>query len=84
MTTPSNEAASSDEITEEYRVSGMTCGHCVASVTEEISELESVTGVEVALNAGEVSVVTVRSSAAVDAESIRAAVTEAGYELVTP
>ncbi|MBN9150838.1 MAG: heavy-metal-associated domain-containing protein [Micrococcales bacterium] len=84
MTTPSNETASADEITEEYRVSGMTCGHCVASVTEEISELESVTGVEVALNAGEVSVVTVRSSAAVDAESIRAAVTEAGYELVTP
>lgn len=84
MTTTSNPNESTAETTEDYRVSGMTCGHCVASVTEEITELDAVTGVDVALNAGGVSVVTVRSSAAVDVEAIRAAVTEAGYELVAP
>ncbi len=83
MNTPSSKDAPTADITEEFRVTGMTCGHCVASVTEELSELDSVTGVDVALNSGAASVVTVRSSAALDPEAVRAAITEAGYELVT-
>ena len=84
MNTTSNQDASTDDITEEFRVTGMTCGHCVASVTEELSELDAVTGVDVALNSGDASVVTVRSTTALDPEAVRAAISEAGYELVTP
>lgn len=67
----------------QYEVTGMTCGHCVASVTEELSELAGVNSVNVDLNAGGVSVVTVDSTAALDDELVRAAVSEAGYQLVT-
>ncbi len=62
-------------------VNGMTCAHCVASVTEEISAIDGVEGVDVALNAGGASSVTVRSAAPIEAASIRAAVEEAGYTL---
>jgi copper chaperone len=56
----------------------MTCGHCVASVTEEISELTGVTDVAVVLETG---VVTVTSAEPLDEAAVRAAVAEAGYEL---
>ncbi|MET3960858.1 copper chaperone [Marmoricola sp. OAE513] len=59
-----------------YTVTGMTCGHCVASVTEEISELAGVTAVDVVLETG---AVTVTSDAPLDDEAVRAAVAEAGY-----
>jgi len=72
-----------DAISEQYLVDGMTCSHCVSSVTEEISELEGVQSVSVDLNAGGSSRVTVVSSAPVPTGDIRAAVTEAGYALVT-
>ncbi len=72
------------EFNSTYNVKGMTCGHCVSSVTEEISELDAVTGVDVALDAAGTSVVTVRSTAMLDDEKVRAAIDEAGYELVTP
>lgn len=65
-----------------FRVSGMTCGHCVAAVTEELSAVPGVTAVRVDLVAGEVSDVAVDSDAQLDLESVRAAVDEAGYELV--
>lgn len=61
-----------------YTVTGMTCGHCVASVTEEISELESVENVDVTLESGQV---IVTSSRPLDPASVRAAVEEAGYAL---
>ena len=61
-----------------YTVVGMTCGHCVASVTEEISEIDGVTDVAVDLPTG---AVTVTSTEPVLDEDIRAAVEEAGYEL---
>ncbi len=61
-----------------YTVSGMTCEHCVASVTEEVSELEGVTDVAVDLPTG---AVTVTSTAPVDEARVRAAVEEAGYHL---
>ena len=61
-----------------YTVSGMTCGHCVASVTEEISEIDGVTDVAVDLPTG---AVTVTSSKPVDSADVRAAIEEAGYQL---
>ena len=57
-------------------VTGMTCGHCVASVTEEISELAGVEGVEVDLPTG---LVTITSSQPLDSAAVHAAVEEAGY-----
>lgn len=62
-----------------YTVTGMTCGHCVASVTEEVSEVAGVTGVEVDLGSG---AVTVTSEQPLDDAAVRAAVAEAGYQVV--
>jgi copper chaperone len=61
-----------------YTVTGMTCEHCVASVTEEISEIDGVTGVAVDLPTG---AVTVTSQNALDDADVRSAVEEAGYQL---
>ena len=61
-----------------YTVTGMTCAHCVASVTEEVQEVPGVTGVEVDLATG---ALTVTSSRPVDVGTVRAAVDEAGYAL---
>ena len=62
--------------TQTLTVTGMTCGHCVASVTEEISELDTVQDVAVDLATGSV---TVTSSQPLDPAAVRAAVEEAGY-----
>lgn len=61
-----------------FTVTGMTCSHCVASVTEEVSEVPGVQGVEVSLENGELRIA---SAEPVDAEVVRAAVEEAGYQL---
>jgi copper ion binding protein len=61
-----------------YTVTGMTCEHCVASITEEITEIDGVTAVAVDLPTGAVAVT---STTPVDEADIRAAVTEAGYRL---
>lgn len=61
-----------------YTVTGMTCEHCVRSVTEEITDLDGVRDVRVELTTGRV---TVTSDHPVPAEAVRAAVTEAGYQL---
>jgi copper chaperone len=61
-----------------YTVSGMTSAHCVRSVTEEIGEIEGVTGVVVDLPTGKV---TVSSGKNLDVADVRGAVEEAGYEL---
>lgn len=63
-----------------FTVSGMTCGHCVSSVTEEISQIDGVQNVAVELDAG---LVTVTSNQPLTEDDVRAAVTEAGYALVT-
>ncbi|WP_084426706.1 heavy-metal-associated domain-containing protein [Kibdelosporangium aridum] len=68
------------ELQTTYTVAGMTCQHCVASVTEELSEVDGVTDVTVDLATG---AVTVTSSAQLDDVAIKAAVTEAGYELAS-
>lgn len=62
-----------------YTVSGMTCGHCVTAVQTEVSQLPGVTDVQVDLASG---TVTVTSEAALDEAAVRAAVDEAGYQLV--
>jgi copper chaperone len=61
-----------------YTVKGMTCQHCVASVREEVGEVDGVEAVEVDLPTGLVTVVGDADDAAV-----RAAVDEAGYEVVS-
>ena len=66
-------------MTSTYTVRGMTCGHCVQSVTDEVSEVAGVRGVEVDLASGRV---TVSSEQPVDDAAVRAAVAEAGYEVV--
>ncbi|ORI18073.1 cation-transporting ATPase [Rhodococcus sp. 1163] len=58
----------------------MTCQHCAASVSEEISELAGVSGVDVDVASGEV---VVTSDQDIDAAAIASAVTEAGYTLVS-
>ena len=63
-----------------FTVSGMTCGHCVSSVTEEINRIGGVQNVAVELDSGKV---TVTSDQPVAEDDVRAAVTEAGYTLVT-
>ncbi|MGU3291103.1 heavy-metal-associated domain-containing protein [Williamsia sp. M5A3_1d] len=66
--------------TNSYTVIGMTCEHCVRSVTEEVSEVAGVDDVSVDLASGEL---IVRSTQPVDEEAIAAAVTEAGYDLTS-
>lgn len=61
-----------------YTVEGMTCGHCVSAVTEEVGGVTGVTDVEVDL---ENSQVTVTGDGPVDDASVRAAIDEAGYEV---
>lgn len=63
-----------------YIVEGMTCQHCAASVTEEISEIAGVTDVKVDVASGKVLVV---STDAVDGASVADAVIEAGYRLAS-
>ncbi|MFD4660097.1 heavy-metal-associated domain-containing protein [Kitasatospora sp. NPDC058444] len=62
-----------------YTVSGMSCGHCEKAISEEVSALTGVTGVSADSAAG---TVTISSAAPLDDEQLRAAIDEAGYELV--
>ena len=66
-------------MTSTYEVAGMTCEHCVRSVTEEVSEVPGVTAVDVDLAAGRLTV-----TGAPDDSAVRAAVAEAGYQVVDP
>lgn len=65
--------------TKTYTVTGMTCGHCVNSVTTEVRQISGVTDVQVDLATGAVAVT---SDQPVDDAAVRAAVDEAGYEVV--
>jgi copper chaperone len=64
--------------TQTWTVTGMTCEHCVASVTEEVSELPGVRDVEVVLDGG---TLTVAADAPLADDDVRRAVEEAGYAL---
>jgi len=72
--TPASTAVSTD-----YLVEGMTCSHCVSSVTEEITAVDGVAGVSVDLQVGGQSMVTIASAVPISDDAIRAAVEEAGY-----
>lgn len=62
-------------------VTGMTCQHCVAAVTDELSALAGVSAVDVDLDAGGDSAVTITSDGPLDALAVTGAVAEAGYEV---
>ncbi|OJF11187.1 heavy-metal-associated domain-containing protein [Couchioplanes caeruleus] len=64
--------------TKTYTVTGMTCSHCVNSVSSEITQIPGVTDVHVDLAGGSVTVI---SEQPVDDAAVAAAVDEAGYEL---
>ena len=64
--------------TSTWTVSGMTCGHCVASVTEELLEVDGVEAVDVELDTG---LVTVTSAGPLERDVVAEAVDEAGYAL---
>lgn len=62
-----------------YTVSGMTCGHCVSSVSSEIGKLSGVRDVKVDLATG---AVTVDSETDLDEAAVVSAIDEAGYQVV--
>ncbi|CAL9558836.1 heavy-metal-associated domain-containing protein [Streptomyces sp. Tu 3180] len=76
MTSPTDTQGS---VTAVYRVSGMSCGHCEGAVSGEISGIPGVSSVKAIASTGEVTVV---SAAPLDEAAVRAAVDEAGFELV--
>ena len=59
-----------------YTVTGMTCGHCVAAVTSEVSKVPGAGEVAVDLASGTLTV-----SGSPDDAAVRDAVDEAGYAL---
>ncbi|ORV81494.1 heavy metal transporter [Mycobacterium interjectum] len=65
--------------TSEYRVTGMTCGHCEAAVRAEVAQIPGVDGIDVNARSGRLVVV---SSVPIDANAVLGAVDEAGYEAV--
>lgn len=65
------------------KINGMTCGHCVSSVTEELSAVAGITSVAVDLSAGGTSTATVSTETAVSNDVLEAAVAEAGYDLIS-
>lgn len=68
----------SQPATRQYTVRGMSCEHCRDSVVEEISEIDGVEGAEVDLASGQLTV----TASHVSDEQIKAAVQDAGYEVV--
>lgn len=63
-----------------YSVTGMSCGHCAGAVQGELGRLPGVTGVEVDVELGKVTVI---SEQHLDATAVRAAIEEAGYDLAS-
>jgi copper ion binding protein len=79
VTEPKETPMSENATTAVYTVSGMTCGHCVKSVTEEVGAIAGVQNVAVELETGKV---TVTSAAPLTLAAVEAAVDEAGYSVV--
>jgi copper chaperone len=63
-------------------IDGMTCGHCIDAVTEELKAINGVQDVAIELNKGGISTATVNSTDALDPEQIGEAVAEAGHLVV--
>jgi copper chaperone len=68
-------------MTTELRVEGMSCGHCVNSVKEAVTAVPGVKTVQVSLAQGTVAI---ESEAPLDVDAVAAAISEAGYSVVTP
>lgn len=79
---PSDKEHAMGTVSTTVNVSGMTCGHCVSSVSEELEALSGVEEVDVDLKAGGISTVTITSSEALSFAEIGEAVAEAGYLVV--
>lgn len=71
----------SDQLTNTYGITGMTCGHCVMSVNEELRAVPGVTDVSINLNVDGVSTAQVTSTRQLPQAEVSAAVEEAGYAL---
>jgi copper ion binding protein len=65
-------------MTRTWTVTGMTCHHCAAAVTEEVGAIPGVRAVDVALDTG---LLTVDSDTSLTDDAVRGAVEEAGYHL---
>ena len=79
---PSDKEHAMATVSTTVNVSGMTCGHCVSSVSEELEALSGVEKVDVDLKAGGISAVTITSSETLSSSEIGEAVAEAGYLVV--
>ncbi|MCK1798605.1 heavy-metal-associated domain-containing protein [Streptomyces sp. XM4193] len=66
-------------VTTVYKVTGMSCGHCENAIREELTEVAGVLEVSASAKEG---LVTVTSTEEPEEAAVRAAVDEAGYELV--
>lgn len=81
-TSDAKETSMTDQTTQTYAVTGMTCGHCASSVTAELKGLDGVVDVGVDLVAGGTSTVTVTSTTPLEESQVAAALDEAGdYQL---
>lgn len=63
----------------EYKVTGMTCGHCEMSIREEVSEVAGVESIDVSAQTGKL---VVSGEGQIDDAEVLAAVEEAGYSAV--
>jgi copper chaperone len=61
-----------------YTVTGMSCGHCVSAVTEEVTKIDGVEHVDVDLDSGRL---VITSASPLSDEEVTGAVSEAGFEL---
>ncbi|MGK2855140.1 MAG: heavy-metal-associated domain-containing protein [Microbacteriaceae bacterium] len=77
-----NGVAAADAVEASFAVEGMTCSHCVSSVSREVGAIPGVGAVTVDLVANGVSTVHVTSASAVPTEAVQSAIEEAGYTLV--
>jgi copper chaperone len=80
---PTHEEQAMSTVSTTVNVSGMTCGHCVSSVSEELESLAGVETIAVDLNSGGISTVTITSTGALSSSEIGEAVAEAGYLVVS-
>ncbi|WP_028638909.1 heavy-metal-associated domain-containing protein [Nocardioides sp. URHA0032] len=71
---------STTQTTRTYQVTGMTCGHCVNAVQQEVGAIDCVTDVTVDLTTG---AVTVTSTQPIADDQMTAAIDEAGYQLAS-
>ncbi|HSP03576.1 MAG TPA: copper ion binding protein [Acidimicrobiales bacterium] len=72
--------STNETTTSTITVAGMTCGHCVSSVKEQIGKIDGVESVDVDLASG---VVTVESATPTPDAALEAAIADAGYEVAT-